>query len=367
MATVEQSSPSKVPILHPGAISPAIMRTFEHRCRNYFIHKKIPADDQVSLIIGSILDNRAADWISADRNRLIALLFDSFMIEFRTNYLAEVWEVWDFAVAIQSKNSLLCDTMSHLPNDKLRQQIGAGMELHLSKKVSSEKLNQVADFCKWLNEVKHCDETLRAEREEYERIAKENCDVSYHVNTPGDPSSRRTPYNNASATSSSAIPSVPCEQCPKLLDSERKLLNDNKGCVKCCHFFVNHHAAECPNDFPNPATYKTLVQADVDHVKCNRSKRVAAVTATTSPEDVSSSSMETPPHPVAAVLGMSRNPVAYVAPNASSVLDRSFNGDSDSSGTFSVSNPSLPKATTSLKDASPLHVSHVLVLLDEQQ
>jgi hypothetical protein len=54
--------------------------------------------------------------------------------------------------------------------------------------------------------------------------------------------------------------------------------------------------------------------------------------------------METPPNPVAAVLGMSRNPIAYVTPNASSVIDRSFNGDSDSSGTFSVSNLSSPRA-----------------------
>ena len=58
-------------------------------------------------------------------------------------------------------------------NDDLRQQLGAGMELRLSKKVSAEKLNKVMDFRKWLNEVKRCDEGLCAEREEYERIAKE--------------------------------------------------------------------------------------------------------------------------------------------------------------------------------------------------
>src|ERR1700691_2310961 len=38
--------------------------------------------------------------------------------------------------------------------------MGAGMELHLLKKVSVEKLNQVVDFCKWLNEVRRCDKTL---------------------------------------------------------------------------------------------------------------------------------------------------------------------------------------------------------------
>ena len=197
MASVEQSSPSKVLILSPGDISPSVMRTFEHGCRNFFVHKKIVADDQVSLIISGIVDSRIGDWISAERDRLIALSFDAFMVEFRTNYLAEDWEedtlcellsmtqgiasFWDFAVAIQSKNSLLRDTTSHLPNDKLRQQIGAGMELRLSKKVSAEKLNQVADFRKWMNEVHRCDEALCAEREEYERIVKESHDASHHA------------------------------------------------------------------------------------------------------------------------------------------------------------------------------------------
>jgi hypothetical protein len=182
------------------------MRTFEHGCRNFFVHKKIIADDQVSLIISGILDNCVGDWISAERDRLIALSFDDFMVEFRTNYLAEDWEedtlrellsmtqgatsFWDFAIAIQSKNSLLRDTTSHLPNDKLCQQIGAGMELRLSKKVSAEKLNQVTDFRKWLNEVRRCDEALCAEREEYERIAKESRDSSRRANPPGDPSSQ---------------------------------------------------------------------------------------------------------------------------------------------------------------------------------
>ncbi|KIM73371.1 hypothetical protein PILCRDRAFT_81196 [Piloderma croceum F 1598] len=103
MAAVKQSSPSKVPILTAGDISPAVMRQFEHSCQNYFIHKKIIADDQVLLIIRGILDNCVSDWISTKRDCLIALSFDTFMINFHTNYLAEDWE----------------DTTLHLPNDKL--------------------------------------------------------------------------------------------------------------------------------------------------------------------------------------------------------------------------------------------------------
>ena len=75
-----------------GDISPATMCQFEHTCMNYFIHKKVIADNQVSLIIGGILDDRVGDWIVSDRDRLIALSFDDFMTEFHTNYLAEDWE-----------------------------------------------------------------------------------------------------------------------------------------------------------------------------------------------------------------------------------------------------------------------------------
>jgi hypothetical protein len=92
MASVEQSSPSKVPILTLGDISLSVMHQFEHGCRNYFIHKKIVVDDQVSLIIGGILDDHVSDWISAECDHIVTLSFDVFMTEFHQNYLAEDWE-----------------------------------------------------------------------------------------------------------------------------------------------------------------------------------------------------------------------------------------------------------------------------------
>ncbi|KIM78087.1 hypothetical protein PILCRDRAFT_11524 [Piloderma croceum F 1598] len=279
MAAVKQSFPTKVPILTAGNISPAVMHQFKHSCRNYFIHKKIIADDQVSLIIGGILDSRVSDWISTKHDHLIALSFNVFMIIFHTYYLAEDWEedtlcdllsmtqgantsFWDFAVAVQNKNSLLHGTTSHLPDNNLHHQINASMEDRLSKKLSSKKVNKVADFHKWLNEVRSCDEGLRAEREEYERIARDNHESFHCANYSNNPPSHHTPYtNNLPATGASAvapaISSEPQKQCPKLLDSERKLLNNNKGCVKCCNSFENHHAANCPNNFLNPTTYKT--------------------------------------------------------------------------------------------------------------
>ena len=121
MASVEQSSPSKVPILTAGNISPSIMCQFEHPWKNYFIHKKIISDDQVSLIISGILDDCITNWIIAECDRLVGLSFNAFMANFHQNYLAEDWEedtlckllsmsqggstFWDYANAVQSKNS----------------------------------------------------------------------------------------------------------------------------------------------------------------------------------------------------------------------------------------------------------------------
>ena len=180
MASVKQNSPFKVLILTMGDISPTVMCQFKHTCQNYFIHKII-ADDQVSLIIGGILDNHVTDWIIAEHKCLIVLSFDVFMTDFCQNYSVEDWEedtlhkllsmsqgtssFWDYAVAVQSKNSLLRGMTLHLPDDKLCHQLRVGMEVQLLK-VSSEKLNKILDFQKWLNEVKQCDDVLHTKREE---------------------------------------------------------------------------------------------------------------------------------------------------------------------------------------------------------
>jgi hypothetical protein len=148
MASVEQSMSSKVPILTAGDITPAIMRQFKHGHKNYFIHKKIITNNQVPLIIGRLLNSHVSDWISADCDHIITLSFNVFMVEFHANYLSEDWaedtlhellsmtqgstSFWDVAVAVQSKNSLLHGTPSHLPDNKLCHQINMGMEIRLS-------------------------------------------------------------------------------------------------------------------------------------------------------------------------------------------------------------------------------------------
>jgi hypothetical protein len=141
---VEQSVPSKVPLLHPGDISPIVMREYEDACTGYFDHKSIAEDKQVRMIAAGLKDMRIHDWFSADHACLCSLTFLDFLVEFRRNYLEDDWEetmhrellsmmqgsasFWEFAVSVQAKNSLLTGTSSHLEEDKLHHQLEATME-----------------------------------------------------------------------------------------------------------------------------------------------------------------------------------------------------------------------------------------------
>jgi hypothetical protein len=126
VAWVEQDSPSKVPVLHPGVISPVVMRKFQNGCLDYFDNKETANDKQVCKILPGIKDPRICDWINTDHAHVQALKFSDFMIEFCAAYLEEDWEedtrrallgmtqdnmsFWDYVFASQSKNSLLNGT-----------------------------------------------------------------------------------------------------------------------------------------------------------------------------------------------------------------------------------------------------------------
>src|ERR1700683_652262 len=110
---------------------------------------------------------------------------------------------WDYTVALQSKNSLLHNTPSHLSDDQLQHQLSTGMETRLSKKISTEKVNKMVNFCKWFNEVKHYDDQLCDKREEHEHIAKESREVDHHNSTATEPNhhvSNVSPNYAASST-----------------------------------------------------------------------------------------------------------------------------------------------------------------------
>jgi hypothetical protein len=228
------------------------------------------------------------------------------------------------------------------------------MEERLSQKVNSKKVNKIADFKKWLAEVKVIDKNICTDRKEFKCITKASHEGNHHTtNVLSEPSCRA----NSNPTFTSSASTTNLTRTPKLTDTECKLLLDNDGCLKCRCFFVVHRSSNCPNNFPDSSNYKTLTQADVDKVKHQQtSKPIAAVVVSSSIPSETVAALSLSPHPVAAVMGFSSAPVAYMLPNCSSVI-----GDgADSDG--SVSLPSVLLKPPPSLDAP--HVASVISSVD---
>jgi hypothetical protein len=340
VAYVEQDIPSKPPVLHPGDITLEVMREFEDGCVGYFETKEIAEDKQVRKILLGLPDSRVKDWVATERNHITGLTFPTFMAEFRTAYLKDDWEetvhrelgsmtqgsdsFWDYAIQVQAKNSLLIATTSHLDESKLRHRLEAGMEDLLARRCANAKINKTVSLKAWLGEVKRADDMMRAERKEFEAIAKAHCDTNRKAYPLGEPSN----HANVSAVSSCgggrAGGSRGTNRLPKLTEAERQLLFNNEGCLKCRRFFVDHRSTNCPNNFPSGQNYRALTQADADRYKPSRQARMAAVVDVNENDEPGQQTI----HPVAAVMGVG-HPVAYMPTNVSSIIETASDKESD--------------------------------------
>jgi hypothetical protein len=223
----------------------------------------------VCKILPGIKDPHICDWINTNCAHVQGLTFLAFIIEFHAAYLEEDWEedtkhtllgmtqgsmsFWNYAFSCQSKSSLLNSTASYLNEQKHCHQLEAGMEEHLSKKVNSEKVNKENNFKKWLADMKRIDKGMKSECEEFERIACSTRETGHRSNALTEPSCHANTGNySASALSTATATGHAC--APTLTPTERKLLLDNEGCLKCHHVFINHISKDCPNDFTDGST-----------------------------------------------------------------------------------------------------------------
>ena len=71
---------------------------------------------------------------------------------------------WDFTVQVQSKNSILSGTKSHLTEMQLRHRIESGMSPKLALRSCLEKIETDGTLSDWLTDVKRVDDLIRAER-----------------------------------------------------------------------------------------------------------------------------------------------------------------------------------------------------------
>jgi RNase H-like domain found in reverse transcriptase/Integrase zinc binding domain len=217
--------------------------------------------------------------------------------------------------------------------------------------------NKDDTLAEWLDNIKCVDELMCAENANFESISKATRESTRRANTLAEPSCCVNTNNNFvpnNAASSSTSHSV----LPKLSSVKRQLLYNNEGCLKCRRVFIQHRSAACPNNFPDATNYKPLTQSFVNLIKKCLGKPLAAVMTSMAETEAVTTSVAVL---IAAVMGMSCNPTAYMPSNASSVIE----GESDSNMSVSnrnfaaaVANQATSALTVLNEDLAPFTVPH---------
>jgi len=288
-ATVDPTS-TKAPVLTAGDISPTVMMDFENAAQDFFVAKSVPTEKQVAMVIPGLKDICICDWITADREHLIALPFVEFMKELQSNYLHQDWEdqvhndiltsmlanakmtFWNWAQHLLKLNCLLQGTSSVFDDTALHNHLEAHLDDDLKARVRHSDARKDKTFKTWVAAVCLIDKAHTVE-------TKHQCDLieetlqhqPKHQNTDGlrGPSRRA----NTSQTSTSASLSSTSLWLPSLTDDEHTLLNEHEGCTKCRHFYAGHRSQSCPNGFPTGKGYKPLVLTDA--LAAKKAKAVA--------------------------------------------------------------------------------------------
>ncbi|KAF9489366.1 hypothetical protein BDN71DRAFT_1512170 [Pleurotus eryngii] len=259
-AKIEQSAPNRPPTMGEG--------------------DNTPAQDMVKTVAYGMTSVHAIRWLAANGPALPSMDWVTYKDQMCTLFLPTDWEYtarmavlhlkqgsqpfMDFALDAMGRNNLLADTLSFLNDDFLHDAIEAGME----------------------------------PEQRFDEIAKEFAHLNVRTTVPAHIPPKMAAFNARSSSSASASSSSSAQGAfvpiPKLLESERTLLQEHSGCYKCQRFYARHIGPCCPNPPINGATYASRSAS-------SSSARVAAVVGPPAEEELisfSESKIET----IAAVL-----------------------------------------------------------------
>lgn len=262
-------------------------------CTQFFIHKDVPAEEMVKKIAWGMQDPRIQDWYITRQEDLDALSFREYMVEVRSTWLPVGWAdivhrkmlastqgqrpFSEWAIEVQSQNTLLRGTPSHLADVNILYHLESHMNPDLAADYHAENIVE-DDLCRWIEMVRLLDE----KRLRYLSRQKEAVDAALHAErhqlaekkvANGNMCINTKSYSSQGKDSTSK----PFTRLPTLSESKRQLLCDNNGCFKCREPFAGHTSSNCLKGFPDGATYKSLTAASVLAKKTKRKDVVAAV------------------------------------------------------------------------------------------
>jgi hypothetical protein len=208
LASVEQESPSWIPVLLTGDVTPEILYKYKNACIGYFETKDIKGPKQVWKILASFCDTRILDWISVNRADIIKWTFPNFMANLQLNYLHKDWEeitrqdlinisqakdsFWNFYIKLQAKNSLLRDMTSYLSEEALWYKLESGMTEELAEQCRDAKVSKKETMADWLDTVRRLDDKLAEQYAKFdakfEEFARQQQDAACKANNFTEPS-----------------------------------------------------------------------------------------------------------------------------------------------------------------------------------
>lgn len=138
-------------------------------CKLYFSQKKIPDEEQVEKIAWSIQDPWVQNWYITHQRRIDEMDFLTYMEELQRVWLPTDWErtiharvlatsqgdrnFWDWAVELQSTNTLLFSTASHLNEDAMRNQLEASRNTELTEMCRNDMIDEILDYHTWMEAI----------------------------------------------------------------------------------------------------------------------------------------------------------------------------------------------------------------------
>ncbi|GLB33350.1 hypothetical protein LshimejAT787_0102340 [Lyophyllum shimeji] len=282
-ASVQVTKLKECPTLTAGRLDPLVLQSWSLACKRYQKHAAKTDAEIVSFVADAMLEPRLISWYQAGQARIDKLTLDAYLAELAQLVLEKNWAhkirdsiissrqhncpFMDWKIEVENLNAILkTSSPTHaLTNEGLKVQL----EANLNKELKASLLNDPVlstTLATWSIEAKERDDCIRAEDARTLRLIEANAAARASKRTERrDLLSRLSDPPRTSRTPTSEAGSTPRRNLPKLLDTEKALLNTHDGCTRCRKFYAGHRSPNCPmtaaNTWPDAASYVTLTEA----------------------------------------------------------------------------------------------------------
>jgi hypothetical protein len=277
LAEVRTAKMKDCPVLTAGRITPLVLQSWSLACKRYMKHAEKKPTEIVSFVAEAMLEPRLIAWYQAGQTRIDKLSLDEYLAELSKLVLEKNWAhkirdtiisskqgdraFIDWKIELENLNAILTTSSpSHaLTSDALKVQLEASLNSELKLNLMNEPA-VATTLDAWSIEVKERDERIKAEDARTQRIINANNAARAAKRTEKkDLLSRLSDPPRGKPTNTGTGGDSTRRYLPKLLDKEKRLLNEHDGCTRCRKCYAGHRAKDCPmtanNTWPDAETY----------------------------------------------------------------------------------------------------------------